>query len=218
MEPLTGPLPTSHPAPIILDGSKGLVSASPPAVPDRLIGSPGDDVAFADSASDDLDHWSGSDTAYGWGVPVDPGFVDLEAKKAGPVQPGSSSALGALLMVTADTADTPAAHVQVNCLYVGASAAPTTELSYKAAMLPTNPDRDQWLLAMKDEMASLHAHGTWVLTPQPRKQKILSGRWLFVKKVGVDGSVRFKARFVVRGFCSVLGWTFMTYMPPSPLK
>eukprot|EP00798_Chlamydomonas_sp_ICE-L_P029094 gene29094-biopygen32958 len=218
VEPLIGPLSNSHPAPIILDGSKGLVSASPPAVPDRLIGSPGDDVAFADSASDDLDHWSGSDTAYGWGVPVDPGFVELEANKAGPVQPGSSSALGALLPVTADTADIPAAHVQVNCLYVGASVAPSTELTYKAAMLPTNPDRDQWLLAMKDEMASLHAHGTWVLTPQPRKQKILSGRWLFVKKIGVDGSIRFKARFVVRGFLQRPGLDFHDVYAPVSSK
>eukprot|EP00798_Chlamydomonas_sp_ICE-L_P006560 gene6560-biopygen1754 len=119
VEPLIGPLSNSHPAPIILDGSKGLVSASPPAVPDRLIGSPGDDVAFADSASDDLDHWSGSDTAYGWGVPVDPGFVELEANKAGPVQPGSSSALGALLPVTADTADIPAAHGSMASCYEG---------------------------------------------------------------------------------------------------
>jgi len=195
-----------------------LVNASPPAVSDRLLRSPGDDVAVADDASDDLEPWSGSDTAYGWGVPVDPGFVDLEAKKAGPVQPGSSSALGAFLMVTADTADTPAAHVQVNCLYVGASVASTTELTYKAAMLHTNPDRDQWLLAMKDEMASLHAHGTWVLTPQPRKQKILSGRWLFVKKIGVDGTIRFKARFVVRGFLQRPGLDFHDVYAPVSSK
>ena len=71
--------------------------------------------------SDDLEHWSGSDTAYGWGVPVDPGFIELEAKKADPVQPGSSAALVVLLPDTADTADTRAAHVQVNCLYVGAN-------------------------------------------------------------------------------------------------
>ena len=115
--------------------------------------------------SDDLEHWSGSDTAYGWGVPVDPGFIDLEAKKADPLQPGSSFALGAVLLDTADIADTHAAHVQVNCLYVGAYISTSSELTYKAAMLPSIPDRDQWLLAMKDEMASLHAHGTWALTP-----------------------------------------------------
>ena len=119
-----------------------------------------DDVAVADSASDDLEHWSGSDTAYGWGVTVDPGFTDLEAKNADPVQPGSSSALGAVLPDTADIADTCAPQVQVNCLYVGAYISTSSELTYKAAMLPSNPDRDQWLLAMKDEMASLHAHGS----------------------------------------------------------
>ena len=52
--------------------------------------------------SDDLEHWSGSDTASGWGVTVNPGFIDLEAKKADPVQPGSSAAPGAVLPDTAD--------------------------------------------------------------------------------------------------------------------
>jgi len=72
--------------------------------------------------------------------------------------------------------------------------------------------------AMKDEMASLHAHGTWALTPQPPKQRILSGRWLFVKKLGVDGSVRFKARFVVRGFLQRPGLDFHDVYAPISSK
>jgi hypothetical protein len=71
---------------------------------------------------------------------------------------------------------------------------------------------------MKDEMASLHAHGTWALTPLPHKQKILSGRWLFVRKVGVDGSIRFKARFVVRGFLQRPGLDFHDVYAPVSSK
>jgi hypothetical protein len=84
-------------------------------VPGSLQSISQDDVAVAE-ASDDLEVWAVSDTAYGWAVPVDPGFVDLEAINAGP-EPGNSSSVGALVPVTADI---PAAHVQVNCLYVGA--------------------------------------------------------------------------------------------------
>eukprot|EP00798_Chlamydomonas_sp_ICE-L_P028231 gene28231-biopygen32190 len=220
VEPSTGPLPTSrHPPSTYSDSSRELLITSPPAIPGGLYRTRHcDDVAVTDDVSDDLEHWSGSDTAYGWGVPVYPGFDDLEAKEAGLVQPRMSAALGALLPVTADTADIPAAHVQVHCLYVGAFISTSTELSYKAAMLPTNPDRDLWLQAMKDEMASLHAHGTWVLTPQPPRQRILSGRWLFVKKRGADGSLRFKARFVVRGFLQRPGLDYHDVYAPVSSK
>jgi hypothetical protein len=77
-----------------------------------------EDMAVAE-ASDELEVCAGSDAVYGWAVPVVPGFVDLEANNAGP-GPGGSSSVGALVPVTADTADIPAAHVQVNCLYVRA--------------------------------------------------------------------------------------------------
>jgi len=84
---------------------------------------------------------------------------------------------------------------------VGAYISAPTELSYKAAMDPSNPERDQWMLAMKDEVEFLRAHGTWVLTSVPPRKRILSGRWRFVKKMGISGLVeRYKARFVVQGF------------------
>jgi len=97
----SGPLPNSPHPPTTLNDSQVSFIQTPPVGPGGTLGSrPGDDVAVADWASDDLEHWSGSDTAYGWGVTVDSGFVDIEANKAGPVQPGSSSALGAILPVT----------------------------------------------------------------------------------------------------------------------
>ena len=50
------------------------------------------------------------------------------------------------------------------------SAAPTPStsaapLSYKAATALDNPEREHWLIAMKDEVSSLTAHGTWLLCP-----------------------------------------------------
>ena len=63
--------------------------------------------------------------------------------------------VGALLPDGAD-----GTHSGVECPNLGAYIAAPTELSYKAAMDPTNPERDQWMLAMKDEIESLRAHGT----------------------------------------------------------
>jgi len=56
-------------------------------------------------------------------------------------------------------------------------------------MDPSNPDRDKWLLAIKDDIDSLRAHGTWVLTPLPPKQRVLSGTWVFTMKMGLTGLV-----------------------------
>eukprot|EP00798_Chlamydomonas_sp_ICE-L_P018061 gene18061-biopygen27012 len=74
-------------------------------------------------------------------------------------------------------------------------------LTYKRAVALDNPDREHWLLAMRDEMASLEGHQTWTLTPLPRGCKTITGRWLFTIKNGVDGQPeRYKARFVARVF------------------
>ena len=86
-------------------------------------------------------------------------------------------------------------------------------------MDPSNPERDQWMLAMKDEIESLRAHGTWLLTSVPPRQRVLSGRWLFVKKMGTTGLVeRYKARFVVKGFLQRPGVDFSEVYHQSPLR
>ena len=57
------------------------------------------------------------------------------------------------------------------------------------------------MLAIRDEIDSLRAYGTWVLTPLPPKHRFLSVTWLFTMKIGLTGLVeRYKARFVVKGF------------------
>ena len=169
--------------------------------------------AISDCLSDDLDVWSMGDTGYGWGVPVHSSFATLEAINADP----ADMAEPVLEDLLPDGAD--GAHSGVECPYVGAYISAPTELSYKAAMDPTNPERDQWMLAMKDEIESLGAHGTSVLTSVPPRQRILSGRWLFVKKIGISGLVeRYKARFVVKGFMQRPGVDFSEVYAPVSFK
>lgn len=76
------------------------------------------------------------------------------------------------------------------------------ELSYAQAIALDNPEREEWQLAMRDEIASLEGHGTWILEPHPGDEyRLMSARWLFTKKLGKDGRVeRYKARFVARGY------------------
>ena len=133
-----------------------------------------------------------------------PGLTTLEANNADP--PGLSDHV--LLDLLPDGADS-GSHWDFEDPFVGAYISAPTELPYKAAMDPSNPERDQWMLAMKDEMESPRAHGTWFLTSVPPRQRIQSGRWLFVKKIGISGLVeRYKARFVVKGFMQRPGVDF----------
>ena len=86
-------------------------------------------------------------------------------------------------------------------------------------MASHNPERDDWLLAMKDEMASIEGHGTWILTKPVPGKKVMSGRWIFTRKMGTSGQVEwYKARFVVKGSCRDLVWSFRRFMHLSPPK
>ena len=165
--------------------------------------------ATSECLADDLYVGSTGDTGYGWGVPVMPGFATLEAYNADPADM-AEPVLGHVLPDGAD-----GIHSGAVCPHVGAYISAPTELSYKAAMDPSNPERDQWMLAMKDEIESLRPHGTWVLTSVPSRQRVLSSRWLFVEKMGASGLVeRFKARFVVQGFLQRPGVDFSEVYAP----
>jgi hypothetical protein len=60
---------------------------------------------------------------------------------------------------------------------------------------------DEWKKAMEDEMMSIHDNGTWRLAHPPQNVSPLRGKWVFKIKRGADGQiVRYKGRFVVRGF------------------
>ena len=53
---------------------------------------------------------------------------------------------------------------------------------------------------MKDEMNSLLKNKTWELTTLPEGKKALQNKWVYRVKTEHDGSKRFKARLVVKGF------------------
>ncbi|GKC15501.1 retrotransposon protein, putative, ty1-copia subclass [Tanacetum coccineum] len=63
-------------------------------------------------------------------------------------------------------------------------------------------DNSKWKAAMEEEMDSLRKNKTWELVDHPTGQKLVSCKWLFKIKEGVEGvqRPRYKARLVARGF------------------
>ncbi|KAK9723642.1 hypothetical protein RND81_05G015100 [Saponaria officinalis] len=61
-------------------------------------------------------------------------------------------------------------------------------------------DSTFWLEAINSEIDSIKSNNTWILTNLPRGCKPLSNKWVFKKKLKLDGSIdKYKARLVVCG-------------------
>ena len=58
-----------------------------------------------------------------------------------------------------------------------------------------------WKEAIKSEIDSLESNKIWELTNLPKRCRLISCKWIFKKKLRMDGSIkRYKARLVIRGF------------------
>lgn len=71
--------------------------------------------------------------------------------------------------------------------------------TYRQAM--GGRDSEKWEESMADEFNSLLENNTWELTDRPKDREVLTGRWVYKHKRGQSGEiVRYKSRYVVRGF------------------
>ncbi|KAE8705011.1 Cytochrome P450 84A1 [Hibiscus syriacus] len=61
-------------------------------------------------------------------------------------------------------------------------------------------DSVKWESSMKDEMDSLWSNQTWELAELPPGKKALHNKWIYRIKEEHDGSKRYKARLVIKGF------------------
>lgn len=77
-------------------------------------------------------------------------------------------------------------------------------------------DSSQWLVAMNEEIESLHKNGTWALTELPKGKRPLKCKWVYKKKDGIPGveDPRCKARLVVKGFNQKEGIDFNEIFSP----
>nr|GEZ49598.1 copia LTR rider [Tanacetum cinerariifolium] len=91
--------------------------------------------------------------------------------------------------------------LQVAYAFVAAEEEDTHEpLTYHEAI--ACEDNSKWKNAMKEEMDSLRKNKTWELVDHPVRQKLVSCKWLFKIKEGIEGvqNPRYKARLMAHGF------------------
>ena len=77
-----------------------------------------------------------------------------------------------------------------------------------------------WKAVMDREFKSLEENGVWELVKPPSGQGIISGKWHFAHKLDDEGNVvKYKARFVARGFTQTPGNNFHdNYSPKAKLS
>ena len=86
--------------------------------------------------------------------------------------------------------------------------------TYKQAML--SKEKDHWVTAMNEEMSSLHDNSTWTLVKRPKDKQIIGGRWVYSIKTDPSNNLRYKARYVAKGYTQQKGINFAeTYAPTA---
>ena len=88
-------------------------------------------------------------------------------------------------------------------------------VTYKQAM--STPDSQYWEEAIQNEIESIMQNHTWELVDLPKGCKPLGHKWIFKRKLKVDGTIeKYKARLVVKGFRQTEGVDYFdTYAPVS---
>ena len=91
-------------------------------------------------------------------------------------------------------------------------------ITYQEAM--DSPDSKKWLEDMKSEMQSIYDNQVWTLIDPPKGLKTIGYKWVFKKKIDMDGNVHtFKVRLVAKGFKQTHGIDYdETFSPVVMLK
>ncbi|GKA21706.1 retrovirus-related pol polyprotein from transposon TNT 1-94 [Tanacetum coccineum] len=77
-------------------------------------------------------------------------------------------------------------------------------------------EKNEWVRAMNEEIGSLKKKHTWELVDQPPGQKLISCKWLYKIKQGIEGvqKPRYKARLVARRFTRRAGIDYNEVFSP----
>ena len=79
---------------------------------------------------------------------------------------------------------------------------PLAGTPFTHAQAMSSPDADCWKRAEEAEVSGLIEKDTWTVVERPPSHvKVLSGKFVYRKKMNLDGSIKkYKARYIVRGF------------------
>ncbi|KAH1107536.1 hypothetical protein J1N35_011304, partial [Gossypium stocksii] len=70
----------------------------------------------------------------------------------------------------------------------------------------TSPDPEKWFESIRFEMDSMSENQEWILVDPLRGVKPIGCKWVFKKKIDMDGNIQtYKGRFVAKGFRQVHG-------------
>ncbi|KAL1194887.1 Retrovirus-related Pol polyprotein from transposon TNT 1-94 [Cardamine amara subsp. amara] len=91
-------------------------------------------------------------------------------------------------------------------------------MSYEEAMM--GPDSDKWTKAAESEMESMSQNKVWTLVDLPDGVKAIECKWIFKKKIDMDGNIQiYKARLVAKGYKQIHGIDYdETYSPVAMFK
>ena len=80
-------------------------------------------------------------------------------------------------------------------------------------------EQKMWRDAMQTEYNSLIINNTFNLSKLPPGEKLIGGRWVFAIKTDPTGQLKYKARYVAKGFCQRAGVNYTdTYAPTAKLS
>nr|GEZ84350.1 retrotransposon protein, putative, Ty1-copia subclass [Tanacetum cinerariifolium] len=76
--------------------------------------------------------------------------------------------------------------------------------NYKAAL--SDPEFKKWLVPMNAKMQSMYDNKVWRLVVLPPNAKVVKSKWIYKKKMDIDGKVHiYKARLVAKGCTQTYG-------------
>jgi hypothetical protein len=80
--------------------------------------------------------------------------------------------------------------------------------NYKEAI--SSPNNKEWIEAMQKEINELNRQNTWNLATLPDNRTTLRGKWVYKIKTDINNNIiKYKARWVVKGFNQVLGIDYL---------